>query len=344
MSITSIDEKTRNSVLDKYVDTMTIEDWIKVAPIKINRNHELRVPKMKKIFARRPDALRVVALAVVEKAFDIFDSDGNLTACIRPGKYRLDGNTRAEFWDQYPEYRMEDPLVVIKYTINSQEELDLEYDAHNNKFASKNGADSISGAMRTLGLSYKHPKLAKGQIAQSLKYAMADDTANHLDQVKHFKDELKIIDDNNLLDFHKRLSGAQHIMTGMLISLKTWSSSQQRRLIDGLIEFTRMSDNRVSANKVNNGARPYDTYDHGNRMNPLAILWKEYYNGDDETVLNKQRHLSGIRGSSKFADMDQQLDFICYLMKKYVEGQTIQDTGIKQYNYDKVYNELADWS
>lgn len=333
----------KTAILSRYVDTITIQDWIKTPPIIVNRNHELRVNKLKKVFSQKPDSLRVVAKAVVEKSFDIFDSDGDLSATVQPGEYRLDGNTRAEFWDQYPEFRLDDPLIVIKYYINSQEQLELEYDAHNNKFSSKNGADSISGAMRTLGLSYKHPKLAKGQIAQSLKYAQADDTATHLDQVKFFQSELKLIDDNNLLDFDKKLSGMQHIISAMLICLKTWKGSQQKRLIDGMIEFCRISDNQVTDSKANNGFRSIDTYMSGNRMNPLAILWKEYYNGKDETVKDTQCHLQGIRGSSKFADMDQQLDFICYLMKKYVNGEFITDKQIKQFHYNKTYNELADW-
>jgi hypothetical protein len=333
----------RRMILDMYVDTITIKDWIKTPPIIVNRNHELRVNKLKKVFSQKPDSLRVVAKAIVKKSFDIYDSDGDLCETVEPGEYRLDGNTRAEFWDQYPEFRLDDPLIVIKYYINSQEQLELEYDAHNNKFSSKNGADSISGAMRTLGLSYKNPRLAKGQIAQSLKYAMADDTATHLDSVKFFKDELKLIDDNNLLDFDKKMSGMQHLICAMLICLKTWKGSQQKRLIDGIIEFCRINDNQVTDSKANNGFRSIGTYMSGNRMNPLAIMWKEYYNGKDQTVLATQQHLTGIRGSSKYADMDQQLDFICYLMKKYVNSDFITDIGIKQANYDKTYNELADW-
>lgn len=334
----------KDAVLAKYVDTITVEDWIKTPPVIIQRNHEMRVAKMKRAFMTQADSLRIVSRAIVEKQFNIINSEGDFVATVKPGSYRLDGNTRAEFWNQYPDFRIDDPLIVINYYINSQEDLELEYDAHNTKFAAKNGADSISSAMRTLALSYKHPKIAKGNIAQSLKYAMADKTADSMDMVKHFADELKIVDDNNLLDFDKKLSGTQHLLCGMLIALKTWSSSQQKRLIDGLVEFTKMCDNKAPDSKQLNGQRPIDTYMSGNKMNPLAILYKEYYNGDDDTVFKKQKHLLGIRGSSKFADMDQQLDFICYLLKKYVNNQMINDDGIKQYNYDKTYNELADWN
>lgn len=324
------------SLIKDKIATMSINEFIEYPPVPDQRNEVVRMPKMKKAFIKKAESLRYVALARITKGFKITNSEGEEFAEVKPGIYRLDGNTRALYWKTYPNNRISDPLIVKIFDCNSQEELELEYQAHDNKMAYQTGNDDITTCFRKIGLSFSNKRLQSGRISTALKYAYPGGTdSDILDMVYYFRDELKIIDKFGLIDFHKSVS-AQHIICFMLMGLKFWDKSDQQRLIDGFFELTNIVPSDTV--KIGEGKKKIASYEIANKWNPMAILWREFSSSISPEI---KQHLGEQAGSTKFADMEKQLDFGVYLMDRYINKVDLSyKNGINEPNYENSWTEM----
>ena len=324
------------SLIKDKIATMTIDEFIDYHPVPDQRNEEVRMPKMRKAFIKKAESLRYVALARITTGFKITNSEGEEFAEVKPGIYRLDGNTRALYWKTYPNNRISNPLIVKIFDCNSQEELELEYQAHDNKLAYQTGNDDITSCFRKIGLSFSNKRLQSGRISTALKYAYPGGTnSDPLDIVYYFKDELKIIDKYGLLDYNKTISG-QHLICFMLMGLKFWDKSDQQRLIDGFIELANIVPSETV--KIADGKKKIASYEIANKWNPMAILWREFSSSVSSEI---KQHLGELAGSTKFDEMETQLDFGVYLMDRYINKVDLSyKNGINAPNYEKSWTEM----
>lgn len=138
--------------------TMTPAEWAQVPSNPRQRNTEERVKRAKHLLNPVEDH-RVVKMAVLPDF----------------ARVKIDGHTRALFWQQHPELAPQSVLVVVFRCKDPAETLAL-YDACDNAAAVETVVDKVFGSFRELDYRPASALLRVGRIAGALRLAYSLET------------------------------------------------------------------------------------------------------------------------------------------------------------------------
>lgn len=293
--------------------------------IPINRDERRRIKKMSKILKKWIPTHDEIAIFKVTKAFSYIFDDGR-TIEIKPGYYLGNGNTRREFYGEYPDDAPTTNLIATVYEIDSQEKFDSHFDSYDSQDSVMNGAQYIQGAIRLLGMNVSSTLAKNGAFRSALDIAHPDPKAKILDKVCFFKNEIELLDRVGIFSHMDKQLKFQAMYAMCLIAAKYWSSpsDQYDRMVAGL-------QNLVSA-------RSDELNMSGDRWDGLTCIQVQYFFETTKSWVEQ-----GYLRKTSFATVTPQLDFLLYCFELYMTKQKIdKQKGFNSRPQDDHYDTIMD--
>jgi hypothetical protein len=180
---------------------ISMNDFLTIPPIPVNRSSQLRVSQMAKDFesayaSNYMDTISEVTIGVVKKDF-IDPISGHV---YKTGElYTLDGNTRAIWWQQNPQFSSLHiaPLSVRIKNLNDISDVMMYYKVENNSKSAKTTNHYIQGLLNRHNIHPQQSEFSYGRIATALKWA-GDNSYNRYNNIDDsflvHKDALVVLD------------------------------------------------------------------------------------------------------------------------------------------------------
>ena len=198
--------------------------------VPIQRNTDLRVNKMSKIFAR-VDTAALHDFTVFNILDDMVLEYNKEKLNVPAGEYVGNGCTRKLSNEQLisgnRKFGYEPPndgVLVLGVDIETPEQLEEEYFGTDSTDATETKAHKIQGAIDKLGLNVTSSNVIKGSFASALDYAYPGDTKDKpLEKIAYFKDEIEMLDECRVFNPTEESLANQGFYCSALIAAKLYS-------------------------------------------------------------------------------------------------------------------------
>lgn len=239
--------------------SMTPREWALVPGNPRQRDTEARVQKAKHLLTPVEDH-RVVKMAVLP--------DGS--------RVKIDGHTRALFWQLHPERAPRSVLVVVFYVKDAAEAL-LLYDACDSQAALETATDKVFGAFRETEFKPVSGFMQMGRIAAALRFAYQVETHQPPREqsvhqlVRHWLPELQYLDGLGLNPAYFNTA----VLAAALITLRRYRAMEGAGIFRHPDQDEKNSMTEVGS--VNeNGGRKYRGERGLVRGNQVREFWERY--------------------------------------------------------------------
>lgn len=302
----------------------SIEQWIDTLEIENNRNSAGRVNKMKSIFneaiaKNQHNTLTEVALGIVIQDF----TDPNTGMVYRVGdQRRLDGSTRAHWWQQNPDLWKYFPngLTCKIHYLSSWQDVEFAYYPYNNIKSSETKKEVIQGLAGRYNWSPRQSVFANGGYSSALDWATRIPTGTHSwESVNVFEAFHAMIDTLRLLDSmpkgsdytitkpaHPKLK-SQAIIAACMVQLK--NNPNNLKLHDFIYRISNITHTDLLAALSADSAGPVEI---------IALEWaglSTMRSGKD-----KDPWIAGNANQTKFSTVIPQMDFLLHWIQRYIEN------------------------
>lgn len=288
--------------------------------IPINRDEKRRIPKMRKIFKDWIPTHDEIAIFRVIQDIDV-KIDDNETIPVSAGLYLGNGNTRREYYSQYPEDAPTTDLIATIYDISSAKDFTKYYYSYDSQDSAESGAQKIQGAIRLLGMNVSSTIAKNGGFRSALDIAHPNPKASVIEKVSFYKDEIQLLDRVGIFSTMDSGLKFQAMYAMCLIAAKYWSSpsDQYDRMVAGLQSLV--------------AAKPDEMNNAGDRWDGLHCIQVQYF-----TELRNWVEKGFLRKTS-FATVRPQLDFLLYCFELYMTKTKINKSkGFNSRPQDGIYD------
>ena len=303
-------------------ETMLFEDFLLTPRFPYNRDEERRMakPAVKKKFTILLDVHCYVVIGVLTE-----DCEYAGIKYKEGDRFRLDGNTRAEFWESGKSDFVPEELLAGVVEAPNMEIMKMRYYTFDSVTSVEITAEKITGAMINAGMKMKSEKLAKGQIALALNYAcfgmypteFAYKPSETRDEdiekkVSLFKEEIMILDEI----VFKRMFANQSLFCAFLMMLKLAKMKK-----DDSLEKIKTIISDIGRGKATTGEC---------EMNGVTHIVEEIKGKNN----NQPKSMGGsyFGWGTTYKVMMRQISFVIYWMNKEL-------TGVKGQQYPNVDSE-----
>ena len=317
---------------------ITIPEWIATPEVSNNRNSKDRVNKMKSVFNEalannQHNTLTEVALGVVLEEFEDPDTGTKYT----PGEQvRLDGSTRANWWEENPNlhhYFVNGLTAKIHY-LRSWQDVEYAYYPYNSAKSAESKRDILQGLARRYQWNPNQSVFAKGGYGSALDWATRKPTGNNTWESENtFKAFHDCIDTLRILDGLPKNSDysitapaysklkSQAIIAATLVMLKNYGGNL--KLHEFIYRLSNITHNDTTTALSNNEVDPVEI---------IALEWSGM--SALRTGHDKQPWLCGAANQTKFSTVVPQMDFLLHWIGRYIQNPTkkykLSGGGVKE--------------
>lgn len=281
-------------------EEIPFDEFVKIPPVHCQRDESLRVNKLRRV-VRKSTVPTILEVRVGEYP------DGS--------RVLLDGNTRRALWKSGDKGVVAPEFVrATVYSLTDKKYAEELYYSFDNQGSAKNGAEIITGYYRKLHMSFDTPKLQRGSIGKSVKFALRGHPTIPNDmftQIAYLKDELIILDRIGCNNFN-----AAYIAAALMM-LKLYGDNQ--KLASGLHKLNE---------QVQLGQRHPDGTD-----DPLKRI-VDAFNGVADL---------GDRVKGNNNNLPEQIGFTLYCLEKYMNNQRIGKNKVKSNVIERTYETFWSW-
>lgn len=326
----------------KYL-SMPVQEYVRLHPIPINRNSENRVYSMKSTFDEvyfnnhQQETLTTVALGIVEDNFTdpTTGFSYNIGDC-----FIIDGNTRKYYWLAYPDKAntLTSPLAAKLHLLRNFGDVESFYYSYDNRKSAEKTSEILQGLIRRYNWTPRQTVFQNGGFGTAIQVASktrrgqtAKDLPDVWGQFDLNFDGLKILDgipkgDGRTITKPK-LKGikSQIIMAALLTALRT--NANNIKLHDMIDRLANIDFDEIQK-AFTNGA-----------IDPVQVIAAEYVGYSQNRGGGNNQLASwlvnadgkGAAGSTKFADIEPQMNFLLYWIGEYLEHgkKTVSPIGVK---------------
>jgi hypothetical protein len=336
--------------------SIPVSEYVKIDPIPINRNSQNRVSSMKSTFdesyfTNRQDTLTTVALGIAAENFTdpTTGFDYKIGDC-----FILDGNTRKYYWLSYPDKAaLTSHLAVKIHFLRNFDDVESTYYSYDNRKSAEKTSEILQGLIRRYNWTPRQNVFSNGgfgtaiQVASRTRQGQTNkDLPDVWGQFDLCFDGLKILDgipkgDGNTITKPK-LKGmkSQIIIAALLTALRT--NPNNLKLHDMIDRLSNIEFDEIQKGFVN-GA-----------IDSVQIIAAEYvgysqHRGGGNTQLTPwliNADGKGSAGSTKYADVKPQMDFLLYWIGEYMSygKKTVSPVGVKpSYWNGDYYKDKGAW-
>jgi hypothetical protein len=325
--------------------SLEIKDFIKVDPVPINRNSENRVSSMKSTFdemyfSNHTETLTTVVLGVVARDF----IDPTTGFQYKNGDiFCLDANTRKFYWIKYPDKAeaLGTPLTAKLHFLYSFDDVEAYYYSYDNRKSAEKTSEVIQGLKNRYNWTPRQTVFINGgfgtaiQIASRTRQGQTNkDIPDVWGQFDLCFDGLKILDsipkgEGNTITKPK-LKGmkSQVVVAALLTALRT--NPNNLKLHDMIDRLANIDWDELKG-----------AFAEG-KIDPVQVIAAEYsgyskFRGGEPL----ESWLKGSAGSTKFADVKPQMDFLLYWIGEYLSygKKTVATVGVKPSYWNGEYRE-----
>ena len=298
---------------------LTVDEFTKILPIPTNRDSVRRVPKMKRVFNEAYDAgqtntLTEVAIGIVAESF--VDEESN-TAYVEGEWYVVDGNTRLNYWIQYPERAklITQGITAKVHYLSDMSDVKYAYYPYNNAKSSEKASEILQGLARRYNWTPRQNVFANGGYKSALDWASYTPGEDKPDVFKAFNicfEGLKIIDmipkDASHTITKPYLDGlkSQAIIASLLTALRFYPGNL--KLHDMIERLSTITDTEINS-AIARG-----------ELDPVQVIAVEFtgQSARRSKQMDAEPWLRGHARSTKFESQTIQMDFLLYWIEKYI--------------------------
>lgn len=311
------------SVIPSFPRTLYMDKGL-LPTIPINRDEKRRIHKMRKILQNWLPTHDEIAIFRVTKDIEVTVEEGEKVP-VPAGLYLGNGNTRREYYSQYPDEAPTTDLVATVYDVSSEKEFTKFYYSYDSTDSAESGAQKIQGAIRLLGMNVSSTVAKNGGFRSALDIAHPNPKASVIEKVSYFKDEIQLLDRVGIFSHMDKDLKFQAMYAMCLMAAKYWNSpsDQYDRMVAGL-------QNLASAkpDEMNNG---------GDRWDGLHCIQVQYF-----TEMRNWVEKGFLRKTS-FATIKPQMDFLLYCFELYMLKQKINKSkGFNCRPQDGLYDTIME--
>jgi hypothetical protein len=300
---------------------MPINEYLKIDPVPINRNSENRVGTMKstfdeQYFQNHIDTLTSIALGIVVNAF----VDPDLGTEYNPGDcYILDGNTRKYYWLSYPDKaKLTGPLAAKVHYLQTFDDLESSYYSYDNKKSAETNSQILQGQIRRYNYNFKQNVFANGGFGTAIQIASHTKQGQKLIDIPDVWGQFEInFDGLKILDSIPKGDGKG--ITGPKIK-----SLKSQVIIAALLTELRYHPTNLKLHDfverlANIEIEELKTAFLNGELDPVQVIAAEYsgYSAQRSNTGLAAPWLNGAAGSTKFASIRPQMDFLIYWIEEY---------------------------
>ena len=253
-----------NNAIETGVPNMSILTKVNVKSIltlpeiPCQRDHNIRVRKMNKIFVKDTKMMHQFVVFNVVKNMTI-DFNGEKVK-IKADLYLADGNTRAESKRRKDSNNIEfkrfidgyDPkhdVVVAIIDINEPDDLLREYFGIDNQAATESSSDKMRGAIKTLGMNLISNKAKSGGFGTAMNAAYPGDSKlEPIVKLSYFRNEIILLDKANLWMTSETELQTQHFYCASFIAAKIYTTNgfeQREKFLHVMKNLTSLDKYKV---------------------------------------------------------------------------------------------------
>jgi hypothetical protein len=282
---------------------------------RLQRNHKDRVNKMAKKYSPSVPTLSEVqaVIATTDLTGEYYEVEIDVPA---GEESKVNGHTRNEYWtgDKFSKLAAQQGHVpemvsLTVYEVDTWDDYKKLYDSFDSPDAVETSNNKIQSAIRAIGIPVTSKMAMGGKFGTALRHAYpGDDKEPVFTKVAYFADEISDLDRAGGFEPNEKGLKFQALTSAMLAALKVWDKpdSNRQRLLSGISQIVNFDKDRANWSS--------------SEWNGIDAILKEF--GSDGTMLP-----SGVHRSTKYADVDMQLDFIWYWLEIYMNKKTILKTN-----------------
>lgn len=328
--------------------TMDIADFVKIPEIPINRRSIDRVNKMSHTFNGNYNANMARLLSIVHVGIVITDFvDTDTGHQYRTGEqYILDGNTRKNFWLQYPDTWEKHPngLTAVMYPLDNFSQVRRIYESFDSSTAAKNVSEKIQGEFNRQKFYPTQPLLIRGNFAVALKWSHRGPKEPELRLEEQVKISLPALREFDRLEATVLVNGKPEtynisrprilrlasapIYAAIMTALRLFPNSS--RLHDFIEKFITQDENSVRDAINSKRVTPYEI---------IAIEWLGWSDQRSKHKNDAPLWLDGHAGQTSTQYQKKQLDFLLHWIQQYLDNPNYTVTfsnGIKSTAWGKI--------
>jgi hypothetical protein len=322
--------------------TISVEDFVKLKQVPINRKSEDRVSKMTSSYEGNYNSgmshlLAIVHIGIVTQNF-VDPVTGY--SYIQGEQYILDGNTRKNYWLKNEDKWIYHPsgLTAIIHTLQNFQQVQQTYDSLDSSKSAKITSEKIQGEFNRHKFYPKQELLQRGHISLGLKWAhrgpkepempLNQQVPICLNALQEFDAiEETIITTNGKTETYTittpripRLASSP-IYSAILTALRLFPKTP--RLYEFISKFISQDENSIriaiNANKVN----PYQI---------IAIEWLGWSDQRSKRKGDSPLWLDGNAGQTPNQHQKKQMDFLLHWIQVYLDNPNYEvqfSNGIK---------------
>lgn len=236
---------------------LTAQEWVDLENHALQRDHELRMPKMKPIFEMALPTLFIQFCAIeITKGFEFTIKSTGEKIHIYPGFQKADRHTTAEYWKQYPDSMPSHNINVDVIQVDNAELYQAVYNSFNSQESVDGVTNKIQGALRILGMRDKVTSsvVRGGRFGTALNLAYPGNPKDDIiEKVSYFREEIIFLDNMNMFrpedkDLRFQALYAACLMFAKMFLTKDIDSTNYAKLRHGIHKLaTIKSDGLVTS-------------------------------------------------------------------------------------------------
>lgn len=292
--------------------------------IPINRDEKRRIPKMRKILQNWIPTHDEISIFRVTEDIEVTIDDGEKIP-VSAGLYLGNGNTRREYYSQYPDEAPDTDLVATIYNVSSEKEFTTFYYSYDSTDSAESGAQKIQGAIRLLGMNVSSTVAKNGGFRSALDIAHPNPKASVIEKVSFFKEEIQLLDRVGIFSHMDKDLKFQAMYAMCLMAAKYWNSpsDQYDRMVAGLQSLASAKADELNLS--------------GDRWDGLTCIEVQYLTSMKNWVER------GYLRKTSFATVKPQLDFLLYCFELYMTKTKINKSkGFNSRPQDGIYDSIME--
>lgn len=300
---------------------MSPQEFIDLPSHALQRDHEMRMPKMKSIFdLKLPTLYLHFPVIQVTKGFNFKIGSTGENVYIETGFYKADRHTTAEYWKKFPDTIPNFDITVDVIQVDNAELYKAVYDSYNSMESVDNSSNKIQGGLRILGMRDKVTSnvVRNGSFGSALNIAYTeskdrDRSDDIIEKLSYFRDEIIWLDSMGAFNMSATELRFQTMYASLLMFTKRYltkdtTSDNYIKLEKAVRTICQMPDKE----SLKHSDKKWDGV--------TALLYEVFNNGEKGWVPT-----DALRKTS-FATVNPQMSFFLYCLIE----MTMQD---KLYDY-----------
>lgn len=328
--------------------TISIEEFVKLKQIPINRKSEDRVNKMSYEFESNYATNMARLLSIVHVGIVMNDFIDSITGYqYKEGEqYILDGNTRKNYWLQHTDkwHHHEEGLTAVIYPLHNFEQVRKIYDSFDSTKSAKNISEKIQGEFNRHGFYPQQQLLLRGNFAVALKWCHRSPTEPELPLVQQVHMCLSALREFDNIE--KEVVGLDGKKETFTITRPRISRLASAPIYSAIMTALRLFPNSVRLHEfiekfITQDENDIRTAINSKRVTPYEIIAIEWLGWSDQRSKNKNDAplwLDNHAGQTATQYQKKQLDFVLHWIQSYLDNPNYNvqfSNGIKSTTWGK---------